>query len=892
MEVTGYVDPYVDAISKNKMTAGSQVTLKELKLNLKESLRKSGVLDTVKSQIRREFISGLTSKTLSPKKGTATLRDRVTVSAVYHLLKERNYLNSMSVFAAESGIDSKSLLLSEKDIAFAMNLENISEIKNLLKAKENTLKENRTSNAYDGTSYASVFDIVIEHCSGLGRRGRMEVSIQTDSTEQSAENTIDASLSSIQQKLIDKIESEKANREKSIEERMVAFQKQCQEQFDRDLEMRVQFLKEREISKLKHEIERAAHDEFETLQKQLDSDYKRRVQLFSDREEQIKRECADRERKTELQFYEQKQELVKELNDMRSKELAMTRRVELEASGLRMLEQRLQETQSLIEARERDVNRKEADVHSSQKLYKEEAKNEAALLMQKDLEYARSEKERMDREKARMDREIKAHDAVIEAAARKMTAVLHEKLRLNEEEMERLHTEVAEMRRRRQIKEDNLDDVLETSSFQLEGEEDDEEDTKFSRWFQHIIDKTAVGSAKDIGVDALSSMGDQEGWSYELRAEKEKNSLLEKRNAELERLLEEQRGIVQRLSRFSNDTRSKQHDATTDLLDAVLKRKNDLLTNRLLQPAPTREPAPAPLMMPPPPPQFQPMFNYPYPSPYFYHPAQMGPYGSPAPQPTAAAAAESVETPAADSIGEKRAVESMYAELERKKVEKMSQEIEWAREVEEKKQAHAMEEAELTKIRLQNEKIRMENEALQLRQQQAELEMTNAAHEDKHEYNVSHLSPTTKSSSDLVWEKASSPSSASKQAPVSSADLSKPYITVTSPPKVIQVKEKTTPIVDNSEELLRTKAREEEEEARLRKQEEDDAAAVAAARAKVIARRKSKQSKDMSATHLSAAAPIAADKPTLNKSVFNNADSDSESADMQSSDNDRSDFWS
>ena len=110
------------------MNDKENLSLQELRSNLKATIRKSGVLDTVKAQIRREFITGLSKQIGKPtllSREHVDLRERIILSSVYHLFKNRNLSHSLSVYAAESGIDAKSFLLSEIDIVQALNLDNI-----------------------------------------------------------------------------------------------------------------------------------------------------------------------------------------------------------------------------------------------------------------------------------------------------------------------------------------------------------------------------------------------------------------------------------------------------------------------------------------------------------------------------------------------------------------------------------------------------------------------------------------------------------------------------------------------------------------------------------------------------------------------------------------------
>ena len=91
------------------------VTLKELKSNLKENLKKSGVLNTVKAHIRKEFISNMYPggrKSLQPSSNITPLFERALFSSIYHCFKARGMMNTLSVFIAESGINIQEINLA------------------------------------------------------------------------------------------------------------------------------------------------------------------------------------------------------------------------------------------------------------------------------------------------------------------------------------------------------------------------------------------------------------------------------------------------------------------------------------------------------------------------------------------------------------------------------------------------------------------------------------------------------------------------------------------------------------------------------------------------------------------------------------------------------------
>ena len=102
------------------MTEQPNVSLKQLKSHLKDALKKSGVVDNVKAQIRKEFIANLATENGSMKsQKNFSLRDRAIFSVIYHSLRKKGFAHTLSVFAAECGFD-RSPALTEPDIVQAL----------------------------------------------------------------------------------------------------------------------------------------------------------------------------------------------------------------------------------------------------------------------------------------------------------------------------------------------------------------------------------------------------------------------------------------------------------------------------------------------------------------------------------------------------------------------------------------------------------------------------------------------------------------------------------------------------------------------------------------------------------------------------------------------------
>lgn len=392
-------------------------TLKQLKINLKDALRKSGVLNSVKAQIRREFVIGLSDKLPSKLNTVASdnldLRERLCLSVIYHFLQQRNFNHALSVFAAECGLESKSAWLSEVDIVRSLQFGTHSEV-----FKQITAKENKVIDVNSKQKRTSVFDILLNHLSSDTDRGVTEISVQTENSAhiRGPRESLEHQMQNLKTSFLSRRESERLSPAKSIEERMIAFQRECEERYRRDSESYVNYMRETEISKVRMEEAQKARIEMDILRKELESDYQRRLLEHSERESASIRALSDRDRQMQQSQYEARQQMQREIDDLRSREKSGMRKIELESQGLGSLELRLKEVKAVLESREREVARREKMAEDLLGDNVERAKAEARS-------YVRSEMEEINREKCtlKLDRQhlvdVKlSQDVLIESA--------------------------------------------------------------------------------------------------------------------------------------------------------------------------------------------------------------------------------------------------------------------------------------------------------------------------------------------------------------------------------------------------------------------------------------------------------------------------------------------
>jgi hypothetical protein len=163
------------------------LSLKELKGNIRQALQKSGALNAVKAQIRREFVEGFKDSTpQSKKRQEHKLWDRILLSVIYHHFKHLKLNHSLSVFVAESGFDSRALI-DAIDIPMSLNFGTESKIYRALQREINQVVEGFEDedetclyvNKVSNTS-KSVLELLVNESCSSSRKHSIETSCQTD----------------------------------------------------------------------------------------------------------------------------------------------------------------------------------------------------------------------------------------------------------------------------------------------------------------------------------------------------------------------------------------------------------------------------------------------------------------------------------------------------------------------------------------------------------------------------------------------------------------------------------------------------------------------------------------------------------------------------------------
>jgi len=417
-----------EKISPDHLT--DEISLKDLKANLTETLRRSGVLNSVKAQIRREFIQGLTggkssssketaatgsSDAAAPGPGHTTLNDRITYSCVYNLLKNRQLHQTISVFIAECGLEPRFSILSEDDLSKVIKFAPITTAYRAGKpsSSSSSIDKNDTSPFMAVIEHrrSTVLDLLIYFCLITGDN-RGDASCQTDFSGPGIRETLDDSISTIRHNYRLHRDEELLKPSKTIEERMIAFQRDCEKRLQHDLSIQVAQIREHEVRKVRLEERQAARADSEARRKEIEFEYNRRLQAHIDRETASAQRLSELEHNAQRSLYEARQLMQREIDDWRSRESAAVRKQQLEAEGVRMVELRLKEAQVLLEGRERSIGQRERELEEKMKSSREDARKESLAAVQSELDALSKERSSLILERKRFDTERANHAAL------------------------------------------------------------------------------------------------------------------------------------------------------------------------------------------------------------------------------------------------------------------------------------------------------------------------------------------------------------------------------------------------------------------------------------------------------------------------------------------------
>ena len=236
--------------------------------------------------------------------------------------------------------------------------------------------------------------------------------------------------------------AERQSPAKSIEERMISFQRDCEDRMRRDLELQFKNFEETSAMKIRLEEAQKARLSVETMRRELEADYSRRLQFHLDREEITNKRFAEQERQFNQSQYDARQVMQREIDELRNREQLSARKIDLESQGLKVLELRVKEAQTLVENRERELSTREKKLSERESTVFEQARREARDQVRLELEQLQVDRAALAVERQRVQDDRASQLALVESAT-----TLKSQLKAAHDQISQKDDEIASLRK-------------------------------------------------------------------------------------------------------------------------------------------------------------------------------------------------------------------------------------------------------------------------------------------------------------------------------------------------------------------------------------------------------------------------------------------------------------
>eukprot|EP00753_Platysulcus_tardus_P003661 PLAT12477.7.p2 GENE.PLAT12477.7~~PLAT12477.7.p2 ORF type:complete len:705 (-),score=370.78 PLAT12477.7:654-2726(-) len=369
------------------------MSVDELRRVFGTRLERGGELASIKARLRWKFCSELLGRRdILPSRAPLTLNDRIVGSLFADHLEKAALPNSLAVFLPEARLASS--LLSANDVVQALSLpEDGLLARQLLAAEE---------------SGTSLIVCVMEQLAAAATKRTTACGTQTDGDEDES-TLLHRQLRAVHDDYMVKSESERAVPAATMEERMLAFQRDCEARYADQLAEELERMRTSELNAMRLEESIAYRQQLESARTELQREYEARFRKLKARDEERSAFFQRREREVESARYEHRQRVLSEMESLRIREADATRKADLEGRALRAMEQRVADKERRLDVQLRELEGRRAtlarEAAEQLRVWKEEERD--ALTFREDS---------LRRERARFEEEVSDLQAERDAA--------------------------------------------------------------------------------------------------------------------------------------------------------------------------------------------------------------------------------------------------------------------------------------------------------------------------------------------------------------------------------------------------------------------------------------------------------------------------------------------
>jgi oral-facial-digital syndrome 1 protein len=341
------------------------MSLARFKDQLYGSLRERGVVDSMKAQLREEFIQALGRNTavdaVSIQTSTTMLQSlpyQVASSMVADYLRECGLERSLAVFVPECKITKH--MFTREDILSALHVQKGSKLySRLTEQPTRALTENGapTEPAVQAPPSDTLLLRLLDEVSGLFVQRNVDSGTQTELNGPDHREVMEERLRLVQQDYLVQAENEREQPRRTMEERFLTYQQEVDERGRTEVLAEVERFKESEVGRVTQVESTKARQQVHEQLRQMETQYAARLAKLQEAEHKQEQLVAYKVRAAEADLYEQRQRLLAQMETLTGREEQLKQSVALDSRAIQLEETRLQDKERALQRREEQNDR-------------------------------------------------------------------------------------------------------------------------------------------------------------------------------------------------------------------------------------------------------------------------------------------------------------------------------------------------------------------------------------------------------------------------------------------------------------------------------------------------------------------------------------------------------
>eukprot|EP00002_Diphylleia_rotans_P036017 TRINITY_DN789_c0_g3_i1.p1 TRINITY_DN789_c0_g3~~TRINITY_DN789_c0_g3_i1.p1 ORF type:complete len:983 (-),score=223.66 TRINITY_DN789_c0_g3_i1:61-3009(-) len=320
------------------MEEEKEMAMEDLRLEMYTKLRQSGVFDNLKAQLRSHLLRQLRARgKLLPftPQSQVSLVHKVANSLIFEYLQNVDYNYTLSIFGPEAGVTLSTRIHAEDTLR-------------ALRIHPSTLMH-RTLSKFESGKHGSLLVMILEEIGNIFERNQTSQYVQTD------HSTATVGLGDILKRVDDSHKAEIGGdspvTSRSIEERMIRFQQECEKRIKEESQNQMKRFKENELNRIRLEESNKYRQQLSRMQAEFEREYISRIEKLQKREDDLVGDISRKEKQLDAAIYEQRQRMLENMQSIKNKEAELKREYDLNNRSLHLERERLHQKEELLNSR-------------------------------------------------------------------------------------------------------------------------------------------------------------------------------------------------------------------------------------------------------------------------------------------------------------------------------------------------------------------------------------------------------------------------------------------------------------------------------------------------------------------------------------------------------------